>query len=193
MNYRDEEEDEEENEEKGRRKRRNDPFRDMFGFPDLFGFHDMDREFKNLQKIAEEMLERRRTSRDPLVYGFSIRQGPSGEPTIDEFGNARDYFRGASESEERSQWTPLTDVQETDDSVMVTIDVPGVEKENIDLNVKDDLLIVSVEGSRRYRKEVKLPTKVDAGETEARYNNGVLEVELKKLGEEEIGESIEIK
>ncbi len=189
MNYRDEEEDED----KKDRRRRTDPFRDLFGFSDMMGFGDIDKEFKRMHKLAEEMLQRgKATGKDPLVYGFSIRQGPSGEPKIDEFGNARNYFSRDLESEEKSEWTPLTDIQETEDCVKVTIDVPGVEKENIDLNVKDDLLIVSVDGNRRYRKKVKLPARVDTGEADATYNNGVLEVELKKVTED-MGESIEIK
>ncbi|MEF8873285.1 MAG: archaeal heat shock protein Hsp20 [Candidatus Thermoplasmatota archaeon] len=189
MNYRDDEEDEGERD----RRRRGDPFSDLFDFSNMMGFGDMDKEIERMRKMAEEMLERgRNTGKDPLVYGFSVRQGPRGEPKIDEFGNARNYFSRSSESEEKSEWTPLTDVQETEDNVMVTIDIPGVEKENIDLNVKDDLLIVSVDGKRRYRKKVKLPARVDTGEAEATYNNGVLEVELEKVTEE-MGESIEIK
>ncbi|MFP3871424.1 MAG: archaeal heat shock protein Hsp20 [Candidatus Natronoplasma sp.] len=185
MNYRDEDEDED------KRRRRRDPFRDMFGFSDMFGFQDMDKEFERMRKLAEDMLERgRSTGKDPLVYGFSIRQGPSGQPKIEEFGNARDYFKGDKE-QEKSEWTPLTDVQETEDKVKVTVDIPGVEKESIDLNVKDDRLIVSVDGNRRYRKKVDLPAKVDTSDAQATYNNGILEVEL-QIVTEEMGESIEI-
>ncbi len=182
-------------EEDDRRKdrRRKDPFEDIFGFSSLFDVSDIDREFEKMRKLAEEMMSRRRSqsSKDPFVYGFSIRQGPDGKPKIDEFGNAKDYFYRDSEDKESSEWTPLTDVQDSGEKVMVTIDIPGVEKEDIDLNVKDDVLIVSVEGKRRYKKKIKLPAKVDPNEANAIYNNGVLEVELDKLTED-VGQSIEI-
>jgi len=195
MNYGnyDDEEDEERNDRKGRDRRRRDPFGDLFNFQDMFGFSDIDKEFKRMRKIAEKMMSQNRsmTSRDPFVYGFSIRQGPDGKPKIDEFGNAKDYFYGDEESEQKSEWTPLTDVQDTGEKVLVTVDIPGVEKEEIDLNVKDDILIVSVDGKRRYKKKIQLPAKVDPQEADATYNNGVLEVELNKITEE-MGQSIEI-
>jgi len=191
-NYDDDEEDEDRRDRRGRRRR--DPFGDLFGFSDMFGFSDIDGEFEKMRKIAEKMMSqrRKRTSKDPFVYGFSIRQGPDGKPKIDEFGNAKDYiYGGDEESEEKSEWTPLTDVQDTGEKVMVTVDIPGVEKEDIDLNVKDDILIVSVEGKRRYKKKIKLPSRVDPKKADAAYNNGVLEVELDKITEE-MGQSIEI-
>jgi len=192
MNYRNNDEEDEE-EDRGERRRR-DPFGDLFGFSDMFGFSDIDKEFERMRKMAEKMMSQGRgsTAKDPFVYGFSIRQGPDGKPKIDEFGNAKDYFYSDEESDKRSEWTPLTDVQDTGEKVLVTIDIPGVEKDDIDLNVMDDILVVSVEGKRRYKKRIKLPSKVDPQAAEANYNNGVLEVELDKVTEE-MGESIEIK
>ncbi len=194
MSYENYEDDEEDEKDEKKTRRRRDPFGDIFGFSDMFGFSDIDKEFERMRKIAEKMMAQRRStlgSKDPFVYGFSIRQGPDGKPKIDEFGNARDYFYGDEESEDISEWTPLTDVQDTGEKILVTVDIPGVEKEDIDLNVKDDILIVSVEGKRRYKKTIELPSKVDSQTAEAIYNNGVLEVELKKITEE-MGESIEI-
>ncbi len=187
MNYGKDEDEEDEDD----RRRRRDPFGDIFS--DMFEFTDMNKEFERMQKLAEEMLDRnrKRTGKDPFVYGFSIRQGPDGKPKIDEFGNAKDYFHREEEDVEKSEWTPLTDVQDTGETIKVTVDIPGVEKEDIDLNVKDDVLIVSVEGKRRYKKRIRLPAKVDPKDAEATYNNGVLEVELDKITGD-MGESIEI-
>ncbi|MFP4050218.1 MAG: archaeal heat shock protein Hsp20 [Thermoplasmata archaeon] len=184
MNRKDDEDDER------KRRRRPDPFKDLFGFSDMFGFSNMDDEFKKMQKLAEKMMKqgRQRMNRDPFVYGFTVRTGPEGKPQIEEFGNAKDYFH---EGEEKSEWTPLTDVQETDDSVLVTVDVPGVEKEDINLQVRKDSLKVSVDGKRKYGKTIGLPSQVNPEDAEAKYNNGVLEVELKKESEE-VGKTIEI-
>jgi len=183
MNRKNDEDDE-------RKKRRPDPFEDIFGISDMFGFSNMDEEFKKMQKIAEEMMKRgqQRMSKDPFVYGFTVRSGPEGRPQIEEFGNAKDYFH---EGEDKSEWTPLTDVQETEDAVLITMDIPGVEKDDIDLKVREDEITVSVDGKRKYGKTIRLPVKVNSEETSAKYNNGVLEVELKK-GKEEKGTTVEI-
>lgn len=183
MNRKDDEDDE-------RKRRRPDPFEELFGFSDMFGFSNMDEEFKKMQKLAEKMMTqgRQRMNKDPFVYGFTVRTGPEGKPQIEEFGNAKDYFH---EGEDKSEWTPLTDVQETGESVLVTVDIPGVDKEDINLQVKKDSLKVSVDGKRKYGKSIRLPSEVDPEESDARYNNGVLEVELKKE-KEEVGKTLEI-
>ncbi|MFW6040862.1 MAG: archaeal heat shock protein Hsp20 [Thermoplasmatota archaeon] len=185
----------EEEEDEWRRKR--DPFRDIFRkskdpFSDIFSFTDIDKEFERMQKLADELVRKGLSDvnrKDPFVYGFSIRTGPNGEPRIQEFGNAKDYL---TREDEKSEWTPLSDIQETEDDLLVTIDLPGVEKENINIEVKDTKLLLDVEGKRNYRTTIDLPKQVDPTGSEATYNNGVLEVKLKKL-EEEKGQSIQIK
>ncbi len=166
MNYEDDED----------KKKRKDPFRDIFGIPDI------DKEFERMQQLMDEMISKgfSRKDNDPFVYGFSVRTGPNGKPKIQEFGNAKDYFLQKKDESERSEWRPLTDVQEVDDKVMVTIDIPGVEKEDIDIEVKDSKMVLNVDGKRRYRTTIDLPCMVDVDDSEANYNNGVLEVKLKK-------------
>ena len=178
MNYEDDDED---------KKKRRDPFRDIFGIPDI------DKEFERMQRLMDEMMTRgfSRQDKDPFVYGFSVRTGPNGKPKIQEFGNAKDYFLHKQDESEKSEWTPLTDVQEVDDKVMVTIDIPGVEKEDIDIEVKDSKMVLNVDGKRRYKTTIDLPCMVDVNDSEASYNNGVLEVKLKKK-QESHGKSIEI-
>jgi HSP20 family protein len=69
------------------------------------------------------------------------------------------------------------DVHEYDDQITVIADLPGVEKNDIDL--KCDGRIVSIRAandSRSYEERVQLPARVDEHSAEATYNNGVLEV-----------------
>jgi HSP20 family protein len=69
------------------------------------------------------------------------------------------------------------DVHETDDSVRVVADVPGVTKEGIDLKCDGTTLYIDASGDgREYRERVDLPTHVDEHSADATYNNGVLEV-----------------
>jgi HSP20 family protein len=69
------------------------------------------------------------------------------------------------------------DVHETDDQVRVVADIPGVDKEAIDLKCDGEVLTIRARaGDREYDDRVTLPTRVDEHSATATYNNGVLEV-----------------
>jgi HSP20 family protein len=118
----------------------------------------------------------------PIVYGYSITIGPDGRPIIREFGNVRPGRRGEPPmlTVERE---PLVDVLDEEDKIRVIAEVPGVEKEDIQLDLQDSRLVIKVDTpQRKYYKEVDLPEEVDAENSKANYNNGVLEVILPKKG-----------
>ena len=96
------------------------------------------------------------------------------------------------------------DVSETDTDVVVTADLPGYEKEDIEVGVKDRRLTVEAERShesedrdddeRFVRQErthqhvsrsVSLPAEVDEDAATATYRNGVLTVTLPKRDADE--------
>jgi len=100
-------------------------------------------------------------------------------------------------STETEQWAPRVDIRETDDALLVQAELPGIDKKDVHLEVKDGVLTLS--GERRYEKEVKeenvhrveraygkfsrsfsLPTNVDADKVSANMKDGVLEVRLPK-------------
>jgi HSP20 family protein len=69
------------------------------------------------------------------------------------------------------------DVHETDNVVRVVADLPGVDKEAIDLQCDGTVLTIDATGEgREYRDRLTLPTRVDEHSADATYNNGVLEV-----------------
>jgi len=69
------------------------------------------------------------------------------------------------------------DVHRTDDDVRVVADLPGIEKEAIDLTCDGEVLTISAgSGHRDYEERVSLPVRVDEHSATATYNNGVLEV-----------------
>jgi HSP20 family protein len=105
--------------------------------------------------------------------------------------------RGTEEGIQTGLWTPAVDIYETDAAVVVKAEVPGVEKESIGVEVKDDVLVLK--GERKYEKEVReesvhriersygtfqrsftLPTSVDQEKISANLKDGVLEVTLPK-------------
>ncbi|MFB6154455.1 MAG: Hsp20/alpha crystallin family protein [Haloferacaceae archaeon] len=69
------------------------------------------------------------------------------------------------------------DVYEEQDGVRVVADLPGVEKEAIDLKCDGELLTISAANDRReYDERVRLPVRVDEHSARATFKNGVLEV-----------------
>lgn len=101
------------------------------------------------------------------------------------------------------------DVSETDDSLVVTADLPGFERDDIDVTVRDDTLHLRAiheteseesddeqylrrERSRRsVSRTLRLPHPVDAEGANASFNNGVLTVTLPK-SETTSGHRVEI-
>ncbi|MEF8848924.1 MAG: archaeal heat shock protein Hsp20 [Candidatus Thermoplasmatota archaeon] len=161
---------------KRRNRRRRDPF-DFFGFDDEF-----ERMFKEMERMMEKMFRNRGDIKPgkSFVHGFNFHLGPDGKPHIEEFGNRskRSSDGETSISDERE---PLTDVMEDKKNISVTVEIPGVEKEDIDLNVTKDKLVIDVNASqRKYHKKVDLPSSVKPKTTEATYKNGVLDVSIEK-------------
>jgi HSP20 family protein len=116
--------------------------------------------------------------------GFGPRFGESG-------GVQEDDWQG------RTLWSPQIDVQQRNDSVIVRADLPGVSKENVQVEMEGDALIIS--GQRREEREeggdeqgyrllersygsfyrsVPLPQGVDPDQIEAAMRDGVLTVTL---------------
>jgi len=145
-------------------------------------FDEMQKMFENInfKELMEDMI---RDGIDPnkrFIHGFSVNLGPDGKPRIQEFGNRpkRTPTGDSMISEERE---PLTDIIEGNTDVAITVEIPGVEKENIDLNVTEETLEIKVDApQRKYRKVVDLPCGVKPKSTKATYKNGILDVVLEK-------------
>ncbi|WP_221289541.1 archaeal heat shock protein Hsp20 [Stygiolobus caldivivus] len=129
----------------------------------------------------------------PYVYGFRVTIGPDGKPIVEEFGNVKNYKGKPLITEERE---PLADVIEKGDEIRVIAEVPGVDKNSIKVKITNGgkTLIIRAEGNdRKYYKEIDLPAQVDENSAKATYNNGVLQVVLKKVkGKEEEGKEIKV-
>ncbi|MFO8110449.1 MAG: Hsp20/alpha crystallin family protein [Thermoplasmata archaeon] len=150
---------------------------------DIFDSMDMNGEFKKMQKLAEEIMKKSIDDLDknPFVCGFTVSPGSNGIPNIKSID--REHFH-------RRDQEPLSDVQDCGNEVLVTVDIPGVEKKEIDVKTKGRKLTISTHGSREYHTEIDLPAEVDIDCSEAIYLNGVLEIRLKKIDDSE--HSIEV-
>ena len=98
---------------------------------------------------------------------------------------------------ESSTWSPAVDIKEEQDKYIVKADIPGVEKDNIDLSLEDGIL--TIKGERNYEKTEEkegfsrveriqgqfyrrfaLPDSTDESKIKASYKKGVLEVMISK-------------
>ncbi len=112
------------------------------------------------------------------VFGVSIKTAVGGKPVVESFGNVRKTPEGPKVEEERE---PLTDVFDEDGEIRIYAEMPGVNQEDIRLDMKEDILDISARtADRKYHKEILLPSKVSAETMTSSYNNGVLEIKVKK-------------
>lgn len=95
------------------------------------------------------------------------------------------------------RWIPAMDLVETDDAFVLRADLPGLEQDDIKLEVEDDVLTVSGERKAEhedkregyyrversfgsFRRSLTLPEGVDAESVTASFDKGVLEVRIPK-------------
>ena len=96
--------------------------------------------------------------------------------------------------------SPAVDVLETNDSLKIEIEVPGLEKKDITLQISGDLLIVEglkrdtdkTEGAKYvcmerrfgfFRRTLPLPAMADSSNIRASHENGVLTITLPKIAD----------
>lgn len=124
--------------------------------------------------------------------------------TFDPFNDLEDLLRGfGTRSLTRGQEKPLEmrmDVNEDDKAYRITVDMPGVKKQDIDIAVEGNQVTITAEVkselSRDTEKEIhrerfagkafrtfSLPVEVDSGKAEAHYDGGVLNLTLPKKGD----------
>ncbi len=113
------------------------------------------------------------------VYGFSVRVGTHGQPVIEKFGNIRKKpGEGPAVDEVRE---PIVDLLDEEDHLLVVAELPGTDENAARWELKDDILIISAESaSRKYHKELVLPSRVDEKRSTGSYKNGILELKLWK-------------
>ena len=185
----------EDDDDRFKKKKRRNPF-DISGFDDDF-FKDIlndERIMEDIRRMTEEMMRMFSNAQPgkPIVHGYKIKFGRDGKPVIEDFGNKhiKTPKGEATISEERE---PLTDIIEGDNDVAVTVEIPGVEKEDIDLNVQNESINIKVDSpKRKYQKKLDLPCDVIPKTTKATYKNGVLDIVIKRKEKKKPGEGYHV-
>jgi HSP20 family protein len=108
-----------------------------------------------------------------------------------DFGSASEVF---------NTWAPALDLYEDKDNLVVTAELPGLKKEEIDISLHDDNLTIAGERKEekqvgdketqraerfygRFQRTIALPKAVDVNAIKAAYKDGVLTVTLPKAPE----------
>ena len=112
------------------------------------------------------------------VFGFSVRTAVGGKPIVEPFGNIKKTPKGPIVEEERE---PITDVFDEKEEIIVIAEMPGINEEDIKLDLKGDILDISAQSQdRKYHKEVLLLAKVKPETLTSSYKNGILEIKIIK-------------
>jgi len=119
--------------------------------------------------------------------------GPSADDFIEKFFYGWPTF----EKDTDVAWIPRVDVNETEKSVNIDVELPGIDKKDVKVEVRDNMLTIS--GERKTEKKTEdescciaerhygkfertfsLNDTVDAGNISAKYKDGVLTIALPK-------------
>lgn len=111
-----------------------------------------------------------------------------------------DFFMPAEEGGGNVVWSPRTDLAETDDEYLLTMDLPGLKKDDVKVDFQEGQLAIS--GERRQEKKeqeknyhrrersygsfyrsMTLPQNVNAEDIQASFEDGVLKVHIPKAEE----------
>lgn len=108
--------------------------------------------------------------------------------------------RGEDKDMISSAWLPAVDIFESDQELVLTAEVPGIEEKDIEISLENNVL--SIKGERRLEKETKeenyhriersygtfyrsftLPNYVDPEKVSATHENGVLKIRMNRKPE----------
>ena len=158
---------------------------------------EMDKELEDMKKnLPKDLVREYKTPEGgkvqevgPLVYGYSMTIGPDGKPKVREFGNVKrpagfGFGFGSSKPKIVGEIEPLIDVATTDKEVKVTVEIPGVAKDKIKIDVYDSTVEVKSEDpQRKYHKIIDLPLDANIETAKSKYINGILEITFDKKKE----------
>ena len=104
---------------------------------------------------------------------------------------------GARDEFERADWTPPSDIYEAESGYLIAMDLPGIDRDALEIDIDDNRLIVKgtrvIDELKQHRTErprgkflrtFSVPGSVDQGKIGAEYKDGVLQIRLPKRNEQ---------
>jgi HSP20 family protein len=136
--------------------------------------------FQDLRNAQDEMAQMTQMS-PMLAQALGLHAQPQGSATA-------------------TAWAPALDISERKDAYLVTVELPGIEADDLEITMEDGLLTIQGERAfahdsseqqfhrveRRYgafRRSITLPAQVQAEQIEASFDNGVLQIVVPKMEE----------
>jgi HSP20 family protein len=170
------------------------------------------KEDTQLQRGREENRGLARREEFWTPFSFMRRFGEEMDRLFDDFG-----FGGSlavpsfgTLGRQAFDWSPQTEIFERDNQLVIRADLPGLTKDDVNVNIEDNR--ITIWGERRsehkeenkggyYRSErsygsfyrsIPLPEGIDADKTTANFNNGVLEITMPAPAKKAGGKRIEV-
>jgi len=129
----------------------------------------------------------------PLVYGSTTTIGPDGKPVVREFGNVKPRTRAGSTPNILAERQPLSEVSTNDKEIKVTIELPGVSKEQIKIDSYDRKVEITTQNSKRkFHEVIDLPSEADIDNAKSTFVNGLLEITFNKKSKDKPRKSITV-
>ncbi len=145
-------------------------FFDPFNFG--FGFQDIDEMINGMFRAASSIEGNLQQNPNTVFYGYQVNIGPDGKPHVREFGNVKPTKRGTFELASREPFVDAL-VDEKENVLKVVAEMPGIQKEDIKLEVTEKSLIIKAENKERnYSTEVPLSAPVEASPQKLRITMG---------------------
>ncbi len=173
------------------KKDRKEPF---WNFDEYFNnlINEMNLRFEQMHRVFEKGLEEK-TKGDPQVFsrswGYSYQLGPDGVPRVQTWGDTPENFQlprfmdpFGGRKALTSSTDPTVDIIEDEDEFRIIAEIPGIEKQNLDIEVtKSQVRITGSQEDRSYHKEVQIPGKINPKSTKVSLRNGILELRAEWL------------
>jgi len=114
------------------------------------------------------------------------------------------YFEFQEQPRQAATWTPTVDVCERADEIVILVEMPGVDRSDVQLVWRDGLLIISglkrqrppTQGVANYiclerayghfRREIAVKVPIDHRTAKAELKDGLMKIHLPKRGEPEV-------
>lgn len=160
------------------------------------GLGDLIERLGELAEQGEELHHSGSTDSDkpgkkPLrgVYGFSVKFGGGQNGLkVEPFGHTRAAAQRGDETtaprdkaaEVHEVREPMVDMFDESDGVYIVAEMPGVAAKHVQLDLKDDILVIKAEcGDKKYKKELLLPRAYSRDAATVVGNNGIVEIWLR--------------
>jgi len=154
----------------------------------LVPIDDINRLQRRMNKLMEDM----------GLADFESRYLPEVRRFQEKMNQTMEEFMKEAPIASKEIMAPLADIKETDEDILVSMDMPGMDKSEIEISITEDTLEVKAEqkaekeekGEEFYKKErtctkfhrfLKLPAKIKTEKAKAELDKGVLEIKMPKV------------